>query len=324
MVAGLQAVKSRIPLNLHVRVVGGSKEVIGIDSVTTAKEILEQTCAKLGLASTEGFGIRLETGKCAVSLGQGNAKVLDVVAAHGGDSNAAPACKLVLWKESVDPAHSNADEVLAKDLTAQMVFDAVTRATNKTIAFKDDAEKVDFLVKRYYIEHGDMDSDKLDLFMKSSMPKRWLAKKKSDPGHSADEWMVMIEKGHARAECVKRNHSINDVRQTIIDLATSSWPTLLSLFVPIEKVEGPALSSKPMYMSISTNNLIVCEQGSDKIAKELRELRAPMRTPSLHRVVGRAALARVPCCRGGGGKAGARGARQRTGRAAGVPTEEAR
>jgi myosin-7 len=150
----LHSVKKRMLLNLPVTIPGGEVSQIAMDSLTTVGEILENACRVVGLKSTRGFGIRINTGDVSTSAGEGNFKILDVISS-AQDSFGQGAWKLELTKELFAPWHSPlASDEVALEVVALQVFRTVAEGKWR---LPSDEEYIKFLVRRYYIEYGDMD-----------------------------------------------------------------------------------------------------------------------------------------------------------------------
>jgi len=270
----LKVVKSRQYLQLPITIAGTEVEAVAIDSLTTTKELLNNTSKKIGLNSSRGFAIRLKAGNAITATGESDVKVLDLLGAaeakHGEG-----VWKLELTKEAFAPWHPNMqDDALALELSTQQIFAAVHAGKFK---LKDDDAYVQFAAERYYVEFGEVDSDTLADFLKSAFPKKMFTDlpgskkggKVSKTAKTVKQWSDMVEKAHAKSKTVKANTAVADVREALITRFQSEWPHFFVTCFAVTKGPGPTIKGFGDGCSVAINACgIFVLQGEAKVLQQ--------------------------------------------------------
>jgi len=269
----LKVVKSRQYLQLPITIAGTEVEAVAIDSLTTTKELLNNTTKKVGLNSSRGFAVRLKAGTTITSIGESDVKVLDLLGAaeakHGEG-----VWKLELTKEYFAPWHPSIQEdPLALELSTQQIFAAVGAGKFK---LKDEEAYIQFAAERYYVEFGEVDEDTMKDFLKTAIPKKKIAvsgKKGKGAGakgaKSLSEWTALVEKAHAKSKIVQANTAVADVREAIITRFLSEWAHLFVTCFAVTKGPGPAIKGMEDGCSIALNPCgIFVLQGETKVLQK--------------------------------------------------------
>ena len=157
----LQVSKYMKNLTLPVILMDHSIKKLKADSATTAKELIDELCNKIGLKDRFGFSIFIALYNKVSSLGSGSEHVLDAICQceqyarelKASEKNAP--WRLYLRKECFKPWHYPFDDMVSTNLIYQQVTRGVKYEEYK---FEDENELCQIVAERYFIEHRDRGS----------------------------------------------------------------------------------------------------------------------------------------------------------------------
>lgn len=267
----LLAVKKKSPLELCIITPDGVAVNVPVSSVITGAEIIELVAKAAGLKSAEGWGTRIKSGKSFISTGNGAAYVLDQISALE-QVNGLGSWRFGLAKEAFGAWHPDiTDDARGLEIVSKQIFGAMREGRFK---FKTKEEYIDLAVHGYYIAEGSnvLSGAELEELLLTLLPKRMVidtkkGAKKAKGAKKIEQWAEIVEKSHAKTECVKRNMPLHVVQYQVIEKIRKLWPNFFAVEFDAVQVDGPDVCAGDLALSVNETGIYISKLGSADIVK---------------------------------------------------------
>ena len=258
----LQVSKYMKHLTLPVILMDHSIKKLGADSATTAKELVNDICDKIGLQDRFGFSIFIALYNKVSSLGSGNEHILDAICQceqyakelKASEKNAP--YRLYLRKECFKPWHDPMEDKISTNL----IYQQVTRGIKyEEYRFEDEDELCQVAAERYFIEHkkrGPNDHNHLNEMLKKYLPH-------FGEGNYSLDFSYHEKVVKALHEVFANERSIDLIKAETVEMARNKWPLLFSFFYEALKISGPNLRRNDVIIALNWTGIFLTDERED-------------------------------------------------------------
>ncbi|XP_052216841.1 myosin-VIIa-like isoform X3 [Dreissena polymorpha] len=258
-----QAAKNAKPVLLPVILMNSARLLVEADSATTVGELCAQISHVIGLEDRSGFSIYITLGSRIACLGHGMHRIMDAISEcethtrEQGLRESSSAWRLYFRREFFTPWYEPGNDVTASELTYRQIMRGVSVGE-----YKCDKEEVLVLMaaQKYFIDNdGDVDSTKIEEFVKSWLPKEHLS------AHEPSYWVEKVKK-EIENDFLKEKPNLVSLKSDIVTFAMNKWYNLFSRFYDVDKVVGPSGSWTNVIIGINCKGYnIMDEQENVKV-----------------------------------------------------------
>lgn len=220
----------------------GTTKTVLADSSTTAKELSQMLCEKVGITDTFGFSLFIALFDKVMSIGNTNEHVLDAISSCeqyakelGSQERVAP-WRLFFKKEIFTPWHDTKEDRYATNMTYNQVIRGVKFGEYR---YEDDEGYAGIAAKQWYIDFGqEIMPGKLNRLVSHYIPEREI--EDDDETRNTKYWADLIIKEHRNSKQVRQRWEPLKVKQDIVHSARFQWPLLFSRFYEVKYLTSTA------------------------------------------------------------------------------------
>lgn len=234
--------KSKKPIKLTITFMDGTTKTVLADSSTTAKELADMLCEKVGITDKFGFSMFIALFDKVMSIGNTNEHVLDAISTCeqyvkelGGQERCAP-WRLFFKKEIFTPWHDTKEDKYATNMTYNQIIRGVKFGEYR---YEEDEGYAAIAAKQWYIDFGqEIQPGKLTRLVNHYIPEREI--EEDDETRHQKYWVDLIIKCHRNSKQVRQRWEPLKVKQDIVHSARFQWPLLFSRFYEVKYLNSTA------------------------------------------------------------------------------------
>uniref|UniRef100_A0ACB8F9R9 Unconventional myosin-VIIb n=1 Tax=Sphaerodactylus townsendi TaxID=933632 RepID=A0ACB8F9R9_9SAUR len=259
----LQATKSKMPTMLSVTLMNGNSITVPADSASTAKEICQMIADKMMLKDIFGFSIYIALYDKVWSLGSGCDHIMDAISQceqqekeKGGHERHTP-WRLYFRKEVFSPWHNSKEDPVSTELIYHQIIRGIRFGEYRC---EKEEDLVEIGAKYCYVKFGEsIQNDLVRNILQECIPAKLLRSK------SLEKWVSLITYAHAKAPYTQDRHSLQNVKEQLVDFARFQWPLLFSRFFEVTKFSGPSLPKNHFIVAINWKGICFLDDSEKRL-----------------------------------------------------------